>query len=75
MIFVYWQLLVTPLFIVNAMMAATVTAVYFSMGGFLPYEFKRLGSSAFEFGLYFSAAPLGYMCGNSLSRLRLFPHM
>ena len=67
-IFVYWQLLVTPLFIANAMMAATVTAVYFSMGGFLPYEFKRLGSSAFEFGLYFSAAPLGYMCGNSLSR-------
>ena len=38
------------------------------MGGFLPYEFKRLGSSAFEFGLYFSATPLGYMCGNSLSR-------
>ena len=67
-IFVYWQLLVTPLFIANAMIAATVTAVYFSMGGFLPYEFKRLGSSAFEFGLYFSAAPLGYMCGNSLSR-------
>ena len=67
-IFVYWHLLVTPLFITNAMMAATVTAVYFSMGGFLPYEFKRLGSSAFQFGLYFSAAPLGYMCGNSLSR-------
>ena len=65
---VYWQLLVTPLFITNALMAATVTAVFFSMGGFLPYEFKRLGSSAFEFGLYFSAAPLGYMCGNSLSR-------
>ncbi|GIS13018.1 MAG: hypothetical protein CM15mP115_21690 [Alphaproteobacteria bacterium] len=62
------QLLVTPLFIANAMMAATVTAVFFSMGGFLPYEFKRLGSSAFEFGLYFSAAPLGYMLGNSLSR-------
>ena len=67
-IFVYWQLLVTPSFIANAMMAATVTAVFFSMGGFLPYEFKRLGSSAFEFGLYFSAAPLGYMLGNSLSR-------
>ena len=67
-IFVYWQLLVTPLFIATAMMTATVTAVYFSMGGFLPYEFKRLGSSAFEFGLYFSAAPLGYMCGNSISR-------
>ncbi len=67
-IVVYGQLLVTPLFIANAMMAATVTAVFFSMGGFLPYEFKRLGSSAFEFGLYFSAAPLGYMLGNSLSR-------
>jgi len=67
-LFVYGRLLVTPLFITNAMMAATVTAVFFAMGGFLPYEFKRLGSSAFEFGLYFSATPLGYMCGNSLSR-------
>ena len=67
-VFVYGQLLVTPMFITNAVMAATVTAVFFAMGGFLPYEFKRLGSSAFEFGLYFSATPLGYMCGNSLSR-------
>ena len=67
-VFVYGQLLVTPMFITNAVMAATVTAVFFAMGGFLPYEFKRLGSSAFEFGLSFSATPLGDMCGNSLSR-------
>ena len=65
---VYGKLLVTPLFITNAVLSASVTAAFFAMGGFLPYEFQRLGSSAFEFGVYFSATPFGYMVGNSLSR-------
>ena len=65
---VYGRLLVTPLFITNAVLSASVTAAFFAMGGFMPYEFKRLGASAFEFGLHFSAAPLGYMVGNSINR-------
>jgi len=65
---VYGRLFVTPLFITNAVLSASVTAAFFAMGGFLPYEFQRLGSSAFEFGLYFSATPFGYMVGNSISR-------
>lgn len=65
---VYGRLLVTPLFIANAVLSASVTAAFFAMGGFLPYEFQRLGSTAFEFGLYFSATPFGYMVGNSISR-------
>lgn len=65
---VYGRLIVTPLFITNAALSASVTAAFFAMGGFLPYEFKRLGATAFEFGLYFSATPFGYMVGNSFSR-------
>lgn len=65
---VYGRLPVTPLFIANAALSASVTAAFFAMGGFLPYEFKRLGASAFEFGLYFSLTPFGYMVGNSIDR-------
>lgn len=65
---IYGRLLVTPLFICHATSGAMLTAAFFAMGGFMPYQFERLGASAFEFGLFFSATPLGYMTGNSLNR-------
>ena len=34
----------------------------------MPYHFKSLGASAFEFGLYFSITSVGYMAGNSINR-------
>lgn len=61
-------LLREPKFITNASTGALLTAVFFAMGGFMPYHFQRLGSSAFEFGLFFSATALGYMSGNNLNR-------
>lgn len=64
----YGRLLVTPVFIGHATSGAMLTAAFFAMGGFMPYQFERLGASAFEFGLFFSATPLGYMTGNSLNR-------
>ena len=65
----YLTLLLTPKFIANASAGAVVTAAFFAMGGFMPYEFQRLGSSAFEFGLFFCFAALGYLTGNSLNRI------
>ena len=69
---VYARLLVTQKFIANASGASLMTAVFFAMGGFMPYHFQRLGASAFEFGLFFSACTAGYIFGNSLNR-RLGP--
>ena len=64
----YLTLLMTPKFITNAGSCAVLTAGFFAMGGFMPYHFQRLGSSAFEFGLYFSFTALGYLTGNNLNR-------
>ena len=64
----YLTLLMTPKFITNAGTCAVLTAGFFAMGGFMPYHFQRLGSSAFEFGLYFCFTALGYLTGNSLNR-------
>ena len=64
----YLTLLLTPKFITNAGTCAVLTAGFFAMGGFMPYHFQRLGSSAFEFGLFFSATALGYLTGNSINR-------
>ena len=68
MVGVYLNLLRTPKFITNAGAAALLTAAFFAMGGFMPYHFKSLGASAFEFGLYFSITSVGYMAGNSINR-------
>ena len=64
----YLTLLRTPKFITNACAGAVLTAAFFAMGGFMPYHFQRLGASAFEFGLYFSATALGYLVGNNFNR-------
>lgn len=65
---IYGRLLVTQKFIANASGAALMTAVFFAMGGFMPYHFQRLGSTAFEFGLFFCACTAGYIFGNNLNR-------
>ena len=62
------RFLVTQKFIANASGAALMTAVFFAMGGFMPYHFQRLGSTAFEFGLFFCACTAGYIFGNNLNR-------
>jgi len=65
---VYGRLIVTGKFITNAGASALVTAAFFAMGGFMPYHFQRMGASAMEFGLFFSATAIGYMTGNNLNR-------
>lgn len=65
---VFVLLIRTPKFISHATNGGMMTGSFFAMGGYMPYQFQRLGMSAFEFGLLFSTTALGYMIGNSLSR-------
>ena len=41
--------------------------MYYSMNGFMPYEYLRLGASASEFGLWFSLTSVGYIFGNLIN--------
>ena len=43
------------------------TGMYYSMNGFMPYEYLRLGASASEFGLWFSLTSVGYIFGNLIN--------
>lgn len=43
-------------------------AVFYSMNGYMPYHFTRLGASLAEFGLYYSVVSLGYLFGNLANR-------
>ncbi len=42
-------------------------AAFFSMAGFMPYQFERLGASPSEFGMWFALTSLGYISGNIFS--------
>lgn len=42
--------------------------MFFSMLGFLPYQYGRLGVSPSEFGLWFSLTPIFYILGNIANR-------
>ena len=55
-------------FMVHASSGALLTAAYFALGGFMPYQFQRLGASVTMIGLLFSMTAFGYMSGNYLSR-------
>ena len=54
----------------NAFMFATAcnSGIFFSLIGFLPFEFARRGLSSMEFGFWFALSPFGYMVGNFLTR-------
>ena len=43
-------------------------AFFFSMAGFMPYQFERLGASPTEYGVWFSLTSIGYIIGNLLSK-------
>ena len=42
--------------------------MFYSMNGYMPYHFTRLGTSAGEFGFYYAAISFGYLCGNLTNR-------
>ena len=46
---------------------AMQTSMFFSMNGFMPYEFERKGVSISEFGIWFSLTSVGYILGNIIN--------
>ena len=65
----YMKLLVNRNFNAFMMASACNSGIFFSMIGFLPYEFARRGFTSMEFGFWFALAPFGYMTGNFMTRL------
>ena len=54
-------------FLCFAGVSSIQAAFFFSMAGFMPYQFERLGASPTEFGLWFSLTSIGYIIGNIVS--------
>ncbi len=54
-------------FLYFAGVSSIQAAFFFSMAGFMPYQFERLGASPTEFGLWFSLTSIGYIIGNIVS--------
>ena len=67
MIVTYKGLLKNPLFLAFSMTTAMQTSMFFSMNGFMPYEFARQGVSVSEFGIWFSFTSVGYIFGNIIN--------
>ena len=55
-------------FLYFAGVSSIQAAFFFSMAGFLPYQFERLGASPTEFGFWFSLTSIGYIIGNIVSK-------
>ena len=54
-------------FLYLTIVSSVQAAAFFSMAGFMPYQFKRLGASPSEFGIWFALTSLGYISGNIFS--------
>jgi DHA1 family bicyclomycin/chloramphenicol resistance-like MFS transporter len=57
-----------PAFLSHGAVSTLQAGIFFSMAGFMPYQFARLGAGPAEFGFWFSATSLGYMFGNITNR-------
>jgi len=68
LIFTYKTLIMTPKVLYHGLTSAFAIAIFFSMGGTMPYEFARLGVSPIEFGLLFSVTSIGYIIGNAINQ-------
>ena len=64
---VYLMLFKNKVFIYFTFATGMQTAMFFSMNGFMPYEYLRLGVSLTEFGIWFSLTSFGYIIGNILN--------
>ena len=67
MLNIYKALLKNYLFLAFTITTAMQTSMFFSMNGFMPYEFARQGVSVSEFGIWFSFTSVGYIIGNIIN--------
>lgn len=64
----YGSVLRRPVYLGFALTNGMQVGMFFSMLGFLPYQYGRLGVSPAEFGLWFALTPLFYILGNMANR-------
>lgn len=64
----YTRVLSSKLFIAWAMAGAMQIGIFFSLNGFLGYQFQRHGYSMAEFGMWFALTPISYIIGNTANR-------
>lgn len=56
----FWQ--------IYSLCAGLQIGMFYSMNGYMPYHFERLGASVTAFGFYYAAISMGYMIGNLVNR-------
>ncbi len=64
----YRTVLSNKLFLAWAMAGGMQIGIFFSLNGFLAYQFQRHGYSMAEFGMWFALTPLSYILGNTANR-------
>ncbi len=66
---VYKKLLSNRIFLFFSITGSLQVAMFFSMNGFLPYQYARNGFTPMQFGLWFSLTSVFYLIGNTTNRL------
>ena len=64
----YSSVLSNRIFLGWAMAGGMQVGIFFSLNGFLAYQFQRHGYSMAEFGTWFSLTPISYLLGNTANR-------
>ncbi|MEM7258280.1 MAG: MFS transporter [Pseudomonadota bacterium] len=66
---IYRQLLLNPVFLSFTITGSLQVAMFFSMNGFLPFQYERNGLTPMQFGFWFSLTSVFYLIGNTCNRL------
>ena len=64
----YRKVLANRIFLSWTMCSGMQIGIFFSLNGFLGYQFLRNGYSLTEFGFWFALTPLCYLLGNAFNR-------
>jgi DHA1 family bicyclomycin/chloramphenicol resistance-like MFS transporter len=64
----YSTVLRNRIFLAWAMAGGMQIGIFFSLNGFLAYQYQRNGYSMAEFGLWFALTPISYLVGNTANR-------
>ncbi|MDB4222762.1 multidrug effflux MFS transporter [Granulosicoccus sp.] len=64
----YSSVLRNRIFLAWAMAGGMQIGIFFSLNGFLAYQYQRNGYSMAEFGLWFALTPISYLVGNTANR-------
>ena len=64
----YSNVLRRPVYLGFALTNGMQVGMFFSMLGFLPYQYGRLDVSPAEFGMWFALTPIFYILGNTANR-------